>query len=185
MNLEMPQARAPEPADLEEERLVRAVRSGAAEAFEQLYARHHRRVYGLAWRLTAGGRGEAEEIVQEVFVRAWEHRAKFESALHLRRWLRKVAVNLWINRLRGHESIELGDDERLAREAAPPAASPRVRIDLESAIAGLPPRLRAVLLLFDLYGLRHEEIADELGITAGASKVQLHRARKRLREVLS
>jgi len=167
--------------DLAEERWVRALRAGDGGAFEALYGRHRGRVYGLAFRLT-GARAEAEELTQEVFVRAWEHRSGFESGTHLARWLRRVAVNLWINGLRRREpeGEEPGAD-RLAGGGAPPSG---LRLDLERAIAALPPRLRAVLLLFDLYGLRHEEIAEQLEITAGASKVQLHRARRRLQEML-
>ena len=172
MRLELPTARREAPSDLEEERLVRSLRRGAADAFERLYERHHRRLYGLAYRL-AGTAGEAEELVQEVFVRAWDHRADFLGALHFGRWLRRVAVNLWITGLRRREPAGLAadDGEELDRRPAAATAAPPLRLDLEAAIAALPPRLRAVLLLFDLYGLRHEEIAAELEITVGASKV--------------
>lgn len=186
MNLGLPTVRRQEPSDLEEERLVRDLRRDATASFEQLYARHHRRIYGLAFRLT-GRPSEAEELVQEVFVRAWDHRAGFRGALHFGRWLRRVAVNTWISQLRRREPASTLEDDadEIERRPAADGAPPGTRLDLEAAIAALPPRLRAVLLLFDLYGLRHEEIADQLEITVGASKVQLHRARRRLREVLS
>jgi RNA polymerase sigma-70 factor, ECF subfamily len=171
------------PAELAEARLLRAFRAGDAAAFETLYDRQRGRIYGLAYRLT-GGAAEAEELTQEVFVRVWEHRGKIQNGAHLARWLRRVAVNCWINHLRRLDPTGDDDEERLERQPGAPTAVPGVRLDLERAVAALPPRLRAVLLLFDLYGLSHEEVADHLEITAGASKVQLHRARTRLREML-
>jgi RNA polymerase sigma-70 factor (ECF subfamily) len=180
---------APPAADLAEERLLRGLRRGDEPAFETLYRRHTGVVYGLAYRLT-GRASDAEELTQEVFARAWEHRERFRSLDHFLRWLKRVAVNGWINDLRRKETAasKAGDDEveRDLEDGAPrvPAGSPGLRLDLERALAALSPRLRAVLLLFDLYGLRHDEIAEALGITAGASKVQLHRARTRLQEML-
>lgn len=177
-------------ADLAEERLLRGLRRGDAAAFETLYRRHASPLYGLAVRLTCRP-SEAEELTQEVFVRAWEHRSDFRSLEHFARWLKRVAVNSWINQIRRRESsssrpLEEGDGERDASDSSPSsrAGSPGLRLDLERALAALTPRLRAVLLLFDLYGLRHEEIGELLGMTPGASKVQLHRARTRLRETL-
>jgi RNA polymerase sigma-70 factor (ECF subfamily) len=176
----------PAPVGLEEARWVRAFAGGDARAFEALYRRHAAGIHGFALRLT-GRRSEAEELTQEVFVRAWESRSRFEGPEHLANWLRRVTVNEWINRLRRHDPApfaEREEDGTTIEPAGPPTAAPAVRLDLERAIAALPPRLRAVLLLFDLYGLRHEEIADQLEITPGASKVQLHRARRRLQEML-
>jgi len=171
-----------DPADLGDARLIRAFREGDATAFESLYRRLRGRVFGLAVRLT-GSRTEGEEITQDVFVRAWEHRRKIESVLHFERWLRRVAIHRWINALRRHDP-EPSDDEAAVERLGTRGGSPGARVDLERAIAALPPRLRAVLLLFDLYGLSHQEVADHLDITVGASKVQLHRARRRLQESL-
>jgi RNA polymerase sigma-70 factor (ECF subfamily) len=177
------------PADLAEGRLLAGLRRGDARAFETLYRRQSGAVYGLAYHLT-GRPADAEELTQEVFVRAWQHRAGFRSLEHFGRWLKRVAVNLWINGLRRRQVAERpGDDDAEPRDAADgapiaPAGAPGLKLDLERALAALTPRLRAVLLLFDLYGLRHEEIAEALDITPGASKVQLHRARSRLREIL-
>ena len=167
------------------ERLVARLRRGDAGAFEALYRQLVTGVYGLSVRL-AHDRGEAEELTQEVFVRAWEARARFDSVAHLRNWLRRVTVNEWIDRARRRRDVPLDDDARGAATGAlaTPAPTPGVRIDLTRALALLSPRLRAVLVLFDLYGLDHGEIGATLGMTAGASKVQLHRARRRLRELL-
>ena len=166
------------------ETLVAAVREGDATAFEGLYRQLVRGVFGLALRL-AHDRTEAEELTQEVFVRAWEGRARFLSAAHLRNWLRRVTVNEWINRARKHKAVPFDDEgegpgARIAAHSAPPG----IRLDLERALGLLSPRLRGVLVLFDVYGLDHAEIAATMGMTAAASKVQLHRARRRLRELM-
>jgi RNA polymerase sigma-70 factor (ECF subfamily) len=171
----------------DDDRLVALLRRGESSAFESLYRRLVGRLYGLACRL-AGRPGEAEELTQEAFVRAWDHRATFQSFEHLTRWLKRVLVNCWINELRrktiggpAAASEELDDHEP---ESAVPPVPPGLKLDLERALGALTPRLRAVVTLFDLYGFRHEEIAELLEMTPGASKVQLHRARSRLREML-
>ncbi|MEO8274937.1 MAG: RNA polymerase sigma factor [Thermoanaerobaculia bacterium] len=172
--------------DPEEECLLAAFRQGDEAAFETLYRRHVNLLFGFAMRLAAK-RSDAEDLTQEVFVRAWENRASFQSLSHLVHWLRRVTVNSWINRLRKRREFELPSDERgeiLFEPEAPAACSPVARLDLEAALARLSPRLRAVAVLFDLYGFGHEEIAQFLDMTPGASKVQLHRARRRLRESL-
>jgi RNA polymerase sigma-70 factor (ECF subfamily) len=169
------------------DRLVADLRRGDAGAFEALYRQLVAWVFGLAVRL-AHDRNEAEELTQEVFVRVWEARSRFDSALHLRNWLRRVTVNHWIDRARRNRNVSLDDEGPGAAAAtgalAVPAATPGARLDLERALGLLSPRLRAVLVLFDIYGLDHAEIGATLGMTAGASKVQLHRARRRLRELL-
>ena len=178
---------APPPASFEEQRLVAAVVRGESAAFESLYRRQVGVCYGLAYRLTSRA-ADAEELVQEAFVRAWEHRATFQSFEHLKRWLKRVVVNCWINDLRRRRSgspngpAEDLDDDSPA--IAVPPVPPGLKLDLERALASLTPRLRAVVTLFDLYGCGHDEIAELLEITPGASKVQLHRARTRLREIL-
>jgi RNA polymerase sigma-70 factor (ECF subfamily) len=174
------------PADLVETRLLADLRRGEVSAFEELYRRQVSALYAFALRLSCRP-VEAEELTQEVFVRAWEARGTFASLSHFRNWLRRVTVNEWINRIRRrHHPLTLDADDGVADAAAAlasPSAPPGLRLDLERALAHLSPRLRAVLLLFDLYGLDHAEIGELLGMTVGASKVQLHRARRRLREL--
>ncbi len=174
---------ADDDSELDEARWIVDLRRGDPTAFERLYRRRVGALYGLARRLTSDV-AQAEELVQEVFVRAWEQREKFNSALHFVRWLRQVAVNTWINHLRRTRPEALDDEEGDTGPPAPPGPPPGARLDLERALALLPPRLRAVVVLFDVYGLSHDEIADLMQMTAGASKVQLHRARRRLRELL-
>jgi RNA polymerase sigma factor (sigma-70 family) len=174
------------PASLDDARLLAGLRRGDEGAFETLYRRHVGPMHGFALRLTSK-RAEAEDLTQEVFVRAWESRAAFQSLDHFVHWLRRVMVNSWINRLRKRKELELPTDAdgiETTEIEAPPASAPGLRLDLASALASLSPRLRAVALLFDLYGFGHDEIGELLDMTAGASKVQLHRARRRLREML-
>jgi RNA polymerase sigma-70 factor (ECF subfamily) len=168
---------------------VERLRRGDARAFESLYRQHCGAVFGLTLRLT-GRAPEAEELTQEVFVRAWEHRQDFDNPDHFRRWLRKVAVNLWLTETRRRRPLALADLDSDAEDRVLDPSTRRVaansghRLDLERAIATLSERLRAVFVLFDVYGYRHEEIGTMLEITPGSSKVLLHRARRRLQEML-
>lgn len=168
----------------EDHALVRAAGRGDVGAFEQLYRRHARRVFAVLWRL-CGNEARAEDLVQEAFVKAWQALPgfRFESAFST--WLHRLAVNTALMELRsrrGGEALET-DDEALESHATPDSAGLRTALglDLERAIATLPPRARAVLVLYDIEGWKHEEIATELGMAVGSSKAQLHRARQLLR----
>ena len=166
--------------------LLARFRRGDEAAFESLYRRQERRIYALALRLSQRPE-EAADLTQEVFVKAWEGRSKFESFEHFTRWLRRVVVNDWLNGVRRKRPLELDAREEDGAEPeipAPPLRDSPARIDLERAIAALSPRLRAVLVLFDVYGHNHDEIAGMLEMTPGAAKVQLHRARRKLQEML-
>ena len=179
-------AAAAAPLELEEAGLIRGLRAGDVRAFESLYRRHCGALHGLALRLTCR-KSEAEDLTQEVFLKAWEHRGQIESAAHWKHWLRRVAVNTWLNNVRRRQPL-LFDDEQAQLDAedrlAPVLPHPGMRLDLERALAALPARLRAVVVLFDIYGWRHEEIGEYLAVKAGSSKVMLHHARRRLREIL-
>jgi len=167
--------------------LVARFRRGDASAFETLFRREERRIYAFALRLSQKPE-TAADLTQEVFAKVWEHREKIESREHLARWLRRVLANDWINQIRRERPLELdapgADGEAAIEIEAPRERNSPARIDLERALARLSTRLRAVFLLFDVHGHGHDEIGELLGMTAGASKVQLHRARLRLREIL-
>ena len=164
--------------------------SGDRRAFERLYRAHVGRVYALCARMSAD-RALAEELTQDVFVRVWEKLASFRGESSFGTWIHRVAVNVVLNRLqiekRDRKRSAAGDDEEGDGIASLPArpTAPGDRMDLERAIAGLPPGARRVFVLHDIEGFRHEEIADQLGITSGGSKAQLHRARMLLREALN
>lgn len=184
----------PAPADLpvspreDDHGLVRAAAGGDTRAFEQLYRKHSRRVYAAVWRLSGGHAARAEDLVQEAFVRAWQALPAFRFESAFGTWLHRLAVNTALMELRsraGGEDLET-DDSALEWQASVDTAGQRMRqqVDLERAVATLPPRARAVLVLHDIEGWKHEEIAIELGMAVGSSKAQLHRARGLLRQRL-
>jgi RNA polymerase sigma-70 factor (ECF subfamily) len=166
---------------------VRAAQGGDRQAFERLYRTHVGRVFSVCVRM-CGNRSEAEERTQDAFVRAWEKLPQFRGESSFATWLHRLTVNVVLNardgasRTRGREI----DDGAEALEATAGHAAPAgLSLDLEQAIGGLPAGARRVFTLFDVYGYSHEEIADQLGITTGGSKAQLHRARLLLRQALS
>jgi RNA polymerase sigma-70 factor (ECF subfamily) len=129
----------------------------------------------------------AEELAQEAFVRAWQKLSTFEGRSAFGTWLHRLTVNvvLGVLRARGRWS---GHSESVEGEMLDPAerrsARPDLVMDLERAIATLPPRARTVFILHDVEGFRHEEIAEMADMAVGTSKAQLHRARRLLRRVL-
>jgi len=163
--------------EAEEERAtVAAAAGGSRPAFERLYRRHVGRVYGLCLRLT-GHRETAEDCVQETFINAWRGLRRFQARSAFSTWLHRIAVNAVMNRHRGLGALlevcmpePLIEEARHAVEDAPP-------LDLEAAVAALPPGARHVLVLVGLYGFSHEEASEALEIAVGTSKAQLHRAR--------
>ena len=168
----------------EDHALARAAGGGDVRAFEALYRRHSRRVYAVLWRL-CGHEARAEDLVQEAFVRAWQALPgfRFESAFST--WLHRLAVNTALMELRSRAGGEALETDDTALDVHPESDSAGQRtalaIDLERAVATLPPRARAVLVLHDIEGWKHAEIAAELGMAVGSSKAQLHRARGLLR----
>ena len=168
--------------DSPDEALARQAAAGDTAAFERLYRRHLRRVHAAIWRLLGGNAARAEELTQDAFVRAWQALPRFRHESAFGTWLYRLAVNTALMHLRarsGGEDRET-DDAALAFEASPGRRAD-LGLDLERAVARLPPRARAVLVLHDVEGWKHEEIARELGMAVGSSKAQLHRARGLLR----
>ena len=165
--------------------LVDRARAGDDGAFAELYRRHAGRMLALGTRL-AGDPGRGEELLQDVFVRAWSRLDGFRGESGFGTWLHRLAVNVVLSdrravqrRLRRVEAV--GD----ALDALPATlAAPGERLDLDAAIARLPEGARAVFVLHDVEGYRHAEIGDLLGIAEGTSKAQLFRARRLLREAL-
>jgi RNA polymerase sigma-70 factor (ECF subfamily) len=130
---------------------------------------------------------EADELTQDVFVRAWQKLGTFRGEAQFGTWLHRVAVNVMLE----HRKVRNRRQERfpaagVAEENMPGEAWPAgAAVDLEAAIDRLPDGARRVFVLHDVEGFRHEEIAEMLGVTAGTSKSQLHRARMLLRAHLS
>lgn len=163
---------------------VRAARFGDTEAFERLYRAHVSRVYGLACRMAGSER--ADELTQDVFVRAWEKLGTFRGEAAFSSWLYRLAVNLMCSRLR---ALKLQREREMVNEIPLAVARARhdsieIRLDFEVALERLPDGAREVFVLHDVEGYKHREIAEQLDITAGTSKSQLHRARMILRRHL-
>lgn len=164
--------------------LARRAARADVSAFEQLYRRHHRRVHGVIVRLVGQAGTRAEDLTQEAFVRAWQALPAFRFESAVSTWLHRLAVNTALMEMRARRSRPWPeeDDDALETVATPDTAGRAVLgRDLERAVASLPPRARAVLVLHDVEGWKHEEIAGELGMAVGSSKAQLHRARGLLR----
>jgi len=166
--------------------LVRRARQGDHDAFEQIYRLHAGRVYALCLRL-AGDAVEARRLCQDSFVRAWERLASFRGESEFSSWLHRLTVNVVLvdRRAAGRRNrrVVVASDAPPFDGAAGTGWTPE-RLDLENAIAALPPGARAVFVLFEIEGYGHDEIAAMTGISAGTSKAQLHRARRLLRKAL-
>ena len=166
---------------------IQRAQAGDPDAFRILYEGHVGRIYALCLRL-AGDAAKAEELVQDTFVRAWEKLPAFRGESAFGTWLFRIAVNVALaeRRSTGRREARIGlmaDPEALPTARRSP--EPGDRLDLEQAIAGLPPGAREVFLLYDVEGYRHAEIAEMTGIAEGTAKTQLFRARRLLREALS
>jgi RNA polymerase sigma-70 factor (ECF subfamily) len=165
--------------------------AGDRGAFERVYRLHVNRVYSLCARMI-GDRTRAEELTQDVFVRAWEKLHLFRGESSFSTWLHRLTVNVVLNarKSEGRERsrYEENDEESGGMDALPGVVgmplAPGDLLDLEEAIGKLPPGARRVFVLHDVEGYKHEEIAEMLGVTSGATKAQLHRARLLLREAL-
>ena len=168
--------------------LVAAAAKGGVAAFETLYRRHAGRVHGVIVRLVGGRGARADDLTQEAFVRAWQALPEFRYEAAFSTWLHRLAVNTALMELRRRRSRPQDDGDADAFELLGATDSAghttALSMDLERAVASLPPRARAVLVLYDVEGWKHEEIATELGMAVGSSKAQLHRARSLLRERL-
>jgi len=158
--------------------------SGDASAFERLYRHHVPRVYSLVRRMLNDD--DADEVTQDIFVRAWQKLGTFRGEAAFGTWLHRLAVNVILAR---RETLGTRRKRYLEGDAALetiPARrpGPELAMDFESAMERLPHGAREVFVLHDVEGYRHEEIAEMLGLATGTSKSQLHRARLALRRHL-
>lgn len=173
------------PADRDDAGLARAAARGDRIAYEAIYRRHSPRLYAVVWWLCGGNAARADDVLQETFIAAWKALPQFRFQSALGTWLHRLAVNTALMELRARSAasdhmVDDADGEILA--AIPGAAHCQsTRMDLERALETLPPRARAVLVLHDIEGWKHQEIADQLRMAVGSSKAQLHRARGLLR----
>lgn len=171
--------------------LVAAAKAGDRSAFDELVRVTYFDTYTLAFRLT-GNEEDARDVVQESYLRAFKGLKRFRGDARFSTWMYRITANCaatHMGRRRRHRHDELTDDMAVddVRLASNPEASMEadsLRNQLQAALTSLPPKLRAVVVLRDIYDLPHEAIAAELGISESAAKVRLHRARRKLREDL-
>jgi RNA polymerase sigma factor (sigma-70 family) len=172
----------------DEASLVERAQAGDTGAFEQIYRLHCDRIHALCWRLCGGDAGVAEDLVQEAFIRAWNKLHLFRGESSFGTWMHRLAANVALSdrriRLR-RVARETPMNEAVERAATGARdVSQALRSDLERAISQLPERARTVLVLYDVEGYQHSEIAEMTGMAVGSSKAQLHRARKLVREAM-
>lgn len=175
----------------EDAELVERCRQGDLAAFEEIYAAHAGRLYSLACRML-GNAADAEDLLQEIFLSAHRKLDSFRGDSALGTWLYRLAMNQCLDYLRsrtartnqvtGALDDEFGLDDAGSRRLAEQTVS---RVDLERALARLPEGCRAAFVLHDVQGLEHREVAEILGVAEGTSKSQVHKARLRLRAMLS
>jgi RNA polymerase sigma-70 factor (ECF subfamily) len=154
--------------------------TGGEDAFRALYRAHTPALYALAMRLTGSDQHEAEDLVQETWVRATRKMSAFRGDSTLRTWLCGVLVNVRRERVRSAWRMVSALDIE-------PVSSPKddAAFDIERAIAALPDGARDIFVLHEVYGYEHREIAEMLGVVEGTSKSQLARARTLLRKALN
>ncbi len=166
--------------------LTRAADKGIVTAIGDLYVRHRRSVYSVCLRMT-GSREEAEDLTQEVFIQLLRKVGSFRGESQFSTWLYRLTVNQVLMHFR-RTTKRRGDVHSEIELAIPQArrdSDVTERIALEKALARLPAGSRAVFLMFDVAGYNHSEIASIFGCSVGNSKSQLHKARKKLKRLLS
>jgi RNA polymerase sigma-70 factor (ECF subfamily) len=179
--LNPPVAPAEDEADL-----IRRARERDQQAFAQLYRRHVGRVHAICRRMAANV-PRAEELTQTVFVKLWDKLDLFRGESAFGSWLHRLTINTVLTEFRTtrrREARVFGAEDPAALETPAAAPSPGLRLDLEQAIATLPPRARVVFVLHEIEGYTHEEIGRLLDLETGTTKAQLHRARLLLQEAL-
>ena len=172
----------------EDATLLASIRRGDPGSREALYHRYKRRVFALAVRIV--GAGDAEEVSQEAFIRIFRGLPKFRGDSALGTWIYRLSVNAALShRARRGTVLGAASDAEIPLSAAlvepAPSGDAVLRARLERALWQLPVGYRTVIVLHDVEGLEHEEVAAILGCHVGTSKSQLHKARGKLREILS
>jgi RNA polymerase sigma-70 factor (ECF subfamily) len=174
---------------------IRLAQQGDAAAFEAIYRLHSGRVYALCLRMLRDP-VEAEDLTQEAFIQLFRKIHTFRGEAAFSTWLHRLTANLVLMRLRRKKPISTSlddtigsdeEDDRLRNDIGGPDLSLTGlfdRFNLQAAIHQLPGGYKLAFILHDVYGYEHNEIAEIRGCSEGNSKSQLHKARKRLRELL-
>lgn len=178
----------------DEQDLIEQARHGSRDAFRLLVQRYQRRVYALAYGLT-GCHHDAEDVAQEVFVKAWQALPDFRGEAQLGSWLHRITVTTFLNsrrRTREEAQDELAAFEADAFSTPDFETNPGYRVEangvqqhVQAALETLSPTQRAVFVLRHQQELSTREVAEALDVAEGTVKVQLHRAIAKLRDVLA
>jgi len=181
--------------EFNEAEAIEKAKQGDAQAFEDLYDRHRRRVYSLCLRMTANT-AEAEDLTQEAFLQLFRKIATFRGESAFSTWLHRMSVNVVLMHLRKkslpvvslEETTQAGGDEDTPKRdfgAEDLSLAGSIdRLQLQKAVDDLPPGYRTIFVLHDVEGYEHNEIAEMVGCSIGNSKSQLHKARMKLRDLL-
>jgi len=161
--------------------LIAEARAGSPNALSALYLEHGAALFRLAYRLV-GAREDAEDVVHDMFVGLPDALRRYEERGSFAAWLKRVTARMALMRLRSRKRRREVSLDDAAGQAEPPRASERD--GLQAAVNTLPDHLRAVLILKEIEGYSHAEVGELLGISAGASRVRLNRAMRRLRKTL-
>jgi RNA polymerase sigma-70 factor (ECF subfamily) len=166
--------------------LVARCRAGDSDAFEALYREHSPRLYALARRMT-GSSPESEDLLQEIFLQVHRKLGSYRGDAAVGTWLYRLAIRQCLDFLRSRQG-RMGAASRPLEDDGPNVPTtretPAARIDIERAVAQLPPRCRIAFVLHDVEGLEHKQIADMLGVSESASKSRVFEARMKLRAML-
>jgi RNA polymerase sigma-70 factor (ECF subfamily) len=166
---------------------IRRAQAGDVDAFELLYRQHAGRIFALCLRLQAGNGANATELMQDVFIKAWRRLATFRGDCAFSSWLHRMTVNTMLENARSDRrriARVLPMDDTSLLPGAARSSGVELKMDMEDAIAALPKGARLAFVLHDVEGYQHQEIAEQLSVSVGTVKAQLHRARRLLRERL-
>ena len=166
---------------------IRRAQAGDVAAFETLYREYSPRIFALCIRLKGGDRSEATELMQDVFVRVWRRLSTFRGDSAFSSWLHRLAVNTMLENARSEKrrvARVLSMEDTAALPGAARASGVDLRVEMEEAVASLPKGARIAFVLHDVEGYQHQEIAEQLSVSIGTVKAQLHRARRLLRDRL-
>jgi len=174
------------------DQLVAAARAGDRDAFEELVRRTYVDVYTLAVRLTSNEE-DARDVVQDAYLRAWRSIGRFRGDAQFSTWMYRITANASYTHLgkrrrrRTQDLDDVAEPEETRVEALPDRSTESSELldRIAAALDDLPPKLRAVVVLKDVYGFSHDEIAEELGVSVAAAKVRLHRGRQKLQSSLA
>ena len=169
-----------------EQEIVQRCKAGDLAAFEKLFHLYGKKLYSLCMRMS-GNSHEAEDLMQEIFVILIKKIKAFRGDSKFSTWLYRVAVNTCISQLRKKKKnlVPLAEEDEPAKILSVQPSPVAQRETLKKAIASLPPGYRTAIVMHDIQGFNHAEIAETLGISVGASKSQLFKARRKMRETMA